>query len=61
MNTDVLAIREKALGPDHPEMLCAERRTAPEERWTYRAQGQYAEVEPLDKRADSFQISHTGA
>ena len=42
-----LAIREKALGPDHPDVGTALNNLAA----LYRAQGRYAEAEPLYKRA----------
>ena len=42
-----LAIREKALGPDHPDVGTSLNNLAE----LYRAQGRYAEAEPLYKRA----------
>ena len=42
-----LAIREKALGPDHPDVAVSLNNLAE----LYRAQGRYAEGEPLHKRA----------
>ena len=42
-----LAIREKALGPDHPDVALALNNLAE----LYRNQGRYAEAEPLYKRA----------
>ena len=45
--SDALAIKEKALGPDHPEVALALNNLAE----LYRDQGRYAEAEPLLKRA----------
>ena len=42
-----LAIQEKALGPDHPDVATALNNLAV----LYRHQGRYAEAEPLYKRA----------
>ncbi|MFH0910158.1 MAG: tetratricopeptide repeat protein, partial [Planctomycetota bacterium] len=42
-----LAISEKALGPDHPDVATSLNNLAE----LYRAQGQYAAAEPLYKRA----------
>ena len=42
-----LAIREKALGPDHPDVATSLNNLAA----LYRAQGQYAQAEPLFKRS----------
>ena len=42
-----LAIREKALGPDHPDVAKALNNLAV----LYQKQGRYAEAEPLYKRA----------
>ena len=42
-----LAIREKAPGPDHPDVAAALNNLAE----LYRVQGRYAEAEPLSKRA----------
>ena len=42
-----LAIREKALGPDHPDVAASLNNLAV----LYRVQGRYAEAEPLFKRA----------
>ena len=41
-----LAIREKALGPDHPDVATSLNNLAE----LYRAQGRYADAEPLYKR-----------
>jgi hypothetical protein len=41
-----LAITERALGPDHPN-VCASLTSLAE---VYRAQGRYAEAEPLQQR-----------
>ena len=42
-----LAIREKALGPDHPDVATSLNNLAE----LYRDQGRYADAEPLYKRA----------
>ncbi len=42
-----LAIDEKTLGPEHPEMATSLNELA----LLYQAQGRYAEAEPLHKRA----------
>ena len=42
-----LAIREKALGPDHPDVATSLNNLAV----LYNAQGQYAQAEPLYKRS----------
>ena len=42
-----LAIREKALGPEHPDVAVSLNNLAV----VYRAQAKYAEAEPLHKRA----------
>jgi tetratricopeptide (TPR) repeat protein len=42
-----MAIREKALGPDHPDVAASLNNLAE----LYRAQGQYAQAEPLYKRS----------
>jgi tetratricopeptide (TPR) repeat protein len=42
-----LAIYEKALGPDHPNLAASLNNLAE----LYRAQGRYADAEPLYKRA----------
>ena len=42
-----LTIREKALGPDHPDVAMSLNNLAE----LYRAQGRYADAEPLHKRA----------
>jgi tetratricopeptide (TPR) repeat protein len=42
-----LAIREKALGPDHPDVAQSVNNLAD----LYSAQGRYADAEPLYKRA----------
>ena len=42
-----LAISEKALGPEHPDVAISLNNLA----LLYRAQGRYAEAEPLLKRA----------
>ena len=42
-----LAIREKALGPDHPDVAQSLNNLAD----LYRAQGRHADAEPLYKRA----------
>ena len=42
-----LAIREKALGPEHPDVANSLNNLAV----LYRAQGKYAEAEPLYQRA----------
>ena len=47
MAQQVLAIREKALGPDHPDVAQALNNLAV----LYYKQGRYAEAEPLYKRA----------
>jgi len=45
--TQALAIREKALGPEHPDVATSLNNLA----GLYRAQGQYAKAEPLYQRA----------
>jgi tetratricopeptide (TPR) repeat protein len=52
-----LAIREKALGPDHPAVGGALNNVAE----LYRAQGRYAEAEPLYKRTASIFEKALGA
>jgi tetratricopeptide (TPR) repeat protein len=42
-----LAINKKALGPDHPDVAGSLNNLAE----LYRAQGRYAEAEPLHKRS----------
>ena len=42
-----LAIREKALGPDHPDVASSLNNLA----WLYQRQGRYADAEPLYKRS----------
>ncbi len=54
-----LAIREKALGPDHPDVATSLNNLAE----LYRAQNQYAQAEPLYKRSlaireKAFGVSH---
>jgi tetratricopeptide (TPR) repeat protein len=41
-----LAIREKALGPEHPDVATSLNHLA----WLYHNQGQYAKAEPLYER-----------
>ena len=47
LDRDALAITEKALGPDHPDVALSLNNLAE----VYRTQGRYAEAEPLYKRA----------
>ena len=47
LSNRALAISEKALGPEHPDVAS----TSEQPRGALQAQGRYAEAEPLHKRA----------
>jgi len=48
---EALAVAEKTLGPDHPDVAASLNNLA----GIYQAQGKYAEAEPLNKRALEIQ------